>query len=110
MGIKDRLQNQGSLLTAFDGETPPQAIFPDPLDSSNSDLSAYKGLRPPQNPLATKQSKLLWPYSIDGDDAAQVRADYQLYAGSLGGNLPQPSQLDMGAMTPPRYLDNLPSR
>lgn len=45
-GIKKRLEDQGSLLTAFDGDTPPPAIFPDPLNSSNSELSAYKGITP----------------------------------------------------------------
>jgi len=45
-GIVDRLKTEGSLLTAFDGNTPPPAIFPDPLDSSNSELSAYKGITP----------------------------------------------------------------
>lgn len=45
-GIKNRLETEGSLLTAFDGNTPPPAIFPDPLDSSNSELSAYKGITP----------------------------------------------------------------
>ena len=45
-GIKKRLEDQGSLFTAFDGETPPPAVFPDPLNSSNSVLSAYKGLTP----------------------------------------------------------------
>lgn len=46
-GIKDQLEKQGSDLSAFDGKTPPQAVFPDPLDSSNSALSAYKGITPP---------------------------------------------------------------
>ena len=45
-GIKKRLETEGSLLTAFDGNTPPPAIFPNPLDSSNSILSAYKGITP----------------------------------------------------------------
>jgi hypothetical protein len=45
-GIVDRLKTEGSLLTSFDGNTPPPAIFPDPLDSSNSELSGYKGITP----------------------------------------------------------------
>lgn len=45
-GILDRLTSEGSKLTAFDGNTPPPAIFPDPLASSNSELSGYKGITP----------------------------------------------------------------
>lgn len=45
-GIRYQLSTYGSQLTQYDGETPPPAVFPDPLDSSNSDLSAYKGITP----------------------------------------------------------------
>jgi hypothetical protein len=45
-GIVNRLETEGSILSAFDGVTPPQAVFPDPLDSSNSILSGYKGVTP----------------------------------------------------------------
>ncbi len=46
-GIQAQLRGKGSRYTAFDGNTPPPAVFPDPLDSSNSALSAYKGITPP---------------------------------------------------------------
>lgn len=45
-GILDRLTSEGSLLTDFDGNTPPPAVYPDPLNSSNSELSGYKGITP----------------------------------------------------------------
>jgi len=45
-GIVARLQKEGSLLTASDGNTPPPAKYINPLDSSNSELSAYKGITP----------------------------------------------------------------
>ena len=45
-GILNRLTSEGSLLTDFDGNTPPPAVYPDPLNSSNSELSGYKGITP----------------------------------------------------------------
>jgi len=45
-GIVDRLRTEGSFLTAFDGATPPPAVYPNPLDSSDSILSGYKGVTP----------------------------------------------------------------
>lgn len=45
-GIVDRLKTEGSLLTDFDGNTPPPVKYINPLDSSNSELSAYKGITP----------------------------------------------------------------
>lgn len=45
-GIVNRLQTEGSLLTDFDGNTPPPVKEINPLDSSNSILSGYKGITP----------------------------------------------------------------
>jgi hypothetical protein len=46
-GIKNRLETEGSLLTDFDGKTPPLAVALDPLDSVNkTSLSNYQGKTP----------------------------------------------------------------
>ena len=46
-GIVDRLQTQGSLLTDFDGNTPPKVVDIDPTVSVEStQLSNYKGKTP----------------------------------------------------------------
>jgi len=48
-GIRKRLESQGSLLTAFDGNTPPAAVYPDPADSlQRTQLSNYRGTTPPK--------------------------------------------------------------
>ena len=83
MGLLDKLQNNGSALTAYNGNTP--SI----------------------NPLATNLSKLHDSYSITGDNAAQVNADFQAYLDGTLNALPQPSILDLST-TPSKYLDNLP--
>jgi hypothetical protein len=46
-GIVARLQKEGSLLTAFDGTTPPKVADIDPTVSVNStQLSNYRGTTP----------------------------------------------------------------
>ena len=45
-GIVHRLETEGSLLTAFDGNTPPPVKDINPLESAASDLSGYKGITP----------------------------------------------------------------
>jgi hypothetical protein len=48
-GIKKKLESQGSLLTAFDGNTPPPAVYPDPAASlRQTQLSNYRGITPPR--------------------------------------------------------------
>jgi hypothetical protein len=48
-GIVSRLQKEGSLLTAFDGVTPPKVADIDPTISVNSTLlSNYRGVTPPK--------------------------------------------------------------
>ena len=48
-GIVSRLQKEGSLLTAFDGVTPPKVPDIDPTVSVNSTLlSNYRGATPPK--------------------------------------------------------------
>ena len=89
MGILDKLTQQGSVLTPYDGKTPPT------------------------NPLATKQSKLHADgnqpgYSLDGSAAAIVTADYTSYNDGYNNALPRPSQLDINGKTPSKYLDNPP--
>lgn len=83
MGLLDKLQNNGSALTAYNGNTP--SI----------------------NPLATQLSKLHDSYSTTGDNANQVNADFQSYLDGTANALPQPSILDI-SVTPTKYLDNLP--
>jgi hypothetical protein len=49
LGIRKKLENQGSLLTAFDGATPPPVALIDPTVSVNStQLSNYRGVTPPK--------------------------------------------------------------
>ena len=48
-GIVKRLEKEGSLLTAFDGKTPPKVADIDPTVSVEStQLSNYKGKTPPK--------------------------------------------------------------
>jgi hypothetical protein len=48
-GIRKKLEDQGSLLTTFDGNTPPPAVFPDPAVSlQQTQLSNYRGVTPPK--------------------------------------------------------------
>lgn len=83
MGLLDKLQNNGSTLTAYNGNTPPT------------------------NPLSTSLSKLHDSYSTTGDNASQVNADFQAYLDGTLNALPQPTNLDL-SKTPSKYLDNLP--
>jgi hypothetical protein len=89
MGILDKLTQQGSVLTPYDGKTPKT------------------------NPLATKQSQLHANgnqpgYSLDGSFKNQVTADYTEYNVGYNNALPQPSQLDLNGKTPLKYSDNPP--
>jgi hypothetical protein len=83
MGLLNKLQQQGSPLTAYDGTTP--SI----------------------NPLATPQSQLQ-TYSLNGVDKSNVNNAYQQYLDGAINNLPQPSQLDLNGVTPPQYISNQP--
>ena len=83
MGILNRFTTEGSALTAYNGVTPPTIIF------------------------ATNQSPMLAPYSIGGPENGVVSA-YQTYNDGANNAVPKPTQLSMGAVTPPQYLNNLP--
>ena len=49
LGIKDRLVTKKSILSDYDGATPPDAVYPDPADSlQRTQLSNYKGVTPPK--------------------------------------------------------------
>lgn len=90
MGLKDKLTNGGSSLSIANGNTPST------------------------NPGATGQSNLhaqgTTPgYSLDGSDFSGVNTAFQQYVDGVGNVLPQPSQLDLNGVTPPQYLNNLPS-
>jgi len=89
MGLLNKLTQQGSVLTPYDGKTPKI------------------------NPLATKQSQLHANgnqpgYSLDGSAAAIVTADYTAYNDGYNNALPKPSKLDLNGKTPSKYLDNPP--
>lgn len=84
MGLLDRLLKGGSPLTPYNGETPPT------------------------NPLSTQQSQL-HSYSISGQFFSNVNDAYQSYLDGVNNILPQPSQLDLNGITPPKYTDNLPN-
>ena len=48
-GIVNRLETEGSILSAFDGVTPPKTPNIDPTISVNSTLfSNYRGVTPPK--------------------------------------------------------------
>ena len=83
MGLLDKLQNNGSTLTVYNGATPST------------------------NPLATQLSKLHDSYSTTGNNASQVNTDFQAYLDGTINVLPQPTNLDLSA-TPSKYTDNLP--
>ena len=85
----------------------------DMLTNAGSILSAGNGSTPPINPGATQQSKLhadgnMPSYSINGANASDVNNAYVAYNDGYNNALPQPSQLDLGGVTPPKYLDNPP--
>lgn len=76
-------------------------------------LSINNGATPSINPGATQQSKLhadgnLPSYSINGANAQTVNAAYVAYNDGYNNALPQPSQLDLQGVTPPKYLNNPP--
>jgi hypothetical protein len=83
MGLLNKLQQQGSPLTSYNGNTPNI------------------------NPLATPQSQLQ-TYSLNGANVADVNGAYQQYLDGAINNLPQPSQLDLNGVTPPQYIANQP--
>jgi len=85
----------------------------DKLTNEGSSLSAYDGTTPSVNPLATQQSKLHADgnapgYSLDGAQANIVATQFNDYLDGITNQLPLPSQLDMNGVTPPQYLNNLP--
>ncbi len=89
MGLKDKLLNQGSV------------------------LSIANGAAVSVNPLATKQSKLhadgnLPGYSVNGANAQLVNSQYQQYVDGVTNILPQPSQLDPNYNISDYYVNNLP--
>jgi hypothetical protein len=88
----------------------------DLLQGPGSNLTAYNGVTPSINPLATNASQMHDNYSITGDSFNVVNADYQQYLDGTANFLPTPSNLDLGG-TPPSispsgqslpYLNNLP--
>jgi hypothetical protein len=72
----------------------------DKLQKGDSTLTPYNGITPPINPLATQQSKMHDNYSITGQNVGAVNADYQQYLDGANNQLPTPSQLDLGGVTP----------
>jgi hypothetical protein len=95
------LRFQGSELSRYDGKTPREARYPDPLDSSDSYLSAYKGRTPQPNLLTTDQSPLLYPYSITGEARDQVQFEYGLYSNGATAVLPLPTLLGVDIFATP---------
>lgn len=85
----------------------------DKLTNEGSSLSTYDGATPSTNPLATQQSKLHADgnapgYSLDGIQAGIVATQFNDYLDGVTNQLPLPSQLDMNGVTPSQYLNNLP--
>jgi len=85
----------------------------DKLTQNGSPLSNGNGQTPQINAGATKQSLLHADgnqpsYSINGANFSAVNNAANNYNDGQANILPQPSQLDLGGLTPPRYIDNLP--
>jgi hypothetical protein len=92
MGLKDRLQQNGSSLTAYDGFNPPV----NPLTTNQSTLHADASGQP--------------GYSLSGVNASTVNGQYQQYQDGSPNSLPQPSNLDLNnGFTPSQYLQNPPN-
>ena len=72
----------------------------DKLTKGDSNLTPFNGDTPLTNPLATAQSKMHDSYSITGQNAGAVNANYQQYLDGVNNLLPTPSQLDLGGQTP----------
>lgn len=80
------------------------------LQNNGSPLSAANGGSITTNPLATAISSLHDDYSITGNNYSSVNALFQQYNDGKVNVLPQPSQLDLGGTISPsnQYLNNLP--
>lgn len=72
----------------------------DKLQQGASNLTPFNGNTPPINPLATVQSPMHDSYSITGQNASAVNADYQQYLDGVNNVLPTPSNLDLGGQIP----------
>lgn len=84
------------------------------LQQQGSSYSEYNGTNPSVNPLATNTSQLhadasgTSGYSLNGSNQTQVNANYNAYLDGVSNALPNPSQLDLNGATPSQYLNNLP--
>jgi hypothetical protein len=87
------------------------------LQQSGSNLTQYDGNTPPINPLATNASQMHDSYSITGNNFNVVNSGYQQYLDGTGNFLPTPSNLDLNGVPPTvsrngqllPYLNNRPS-
>ena len=92
MGLKDRLEQNGSNLSAYDGSTPGTNV----LTTNQSTLHAGASGQP--------------GYSLSGADAGTVNNQFQIYQDGSSNFLPQPSNLDLNnGFTPSQYLLNPPN-
>ena len=71
----------------------------DKLQQSGSNLTSYDGNTPSINQLATQQSELQL-YSLNGENTNTVNSQYQQYLDGVGNVLPLPSQLDLNGAIP----------
>lgn len=84
------------------------------LQQQGSTYSEYNGTQPPVNPLATPQSKLhadgvgMAGYSLNGSFGTQVNNEYNAYLDGVTNVLPFPSNLDINGTNPTPYLQNPP--
>lgn len=95
------------------------------LINEGSSFSTYNGATPLVNPLATQQSKLHADgnspgYSLDGSQASLVTSQYNNYLDGITNPPPSPSLLDLNGVIPSvsstpgstqqlPYLDHLPT-
>lgn len=85
MGLKDKLQTDGSNLTPYDGSTP----IPNILSTKASLLHAGVLGQP--------------GYSLNGAFALRVLQDYAKYDDGVPNPLPVYSSLDLNGVRPPQY-------
>jgi len=84
------------------------------LQQQGSAYSEYDGTNPPTNPLATNLSQLhagaggTAGYSLNGSNQSQVNINYNAYLDGVSNALPTPSQLDLNGTNPVPYLQNPP--
>jgi hypothetical protein len=85
MGLLDTLQTKGSLYTPYDGSTPIPNLLATKASLMHAGVLGQAG------------------YSLNGTFATTMGQAYAEYDDGVVNPLPQPSQLDLNGVTPPKY-------